>query len=420
MLMNKLLVLALALTISACGGSGDGGGDGSMPDGAMPDGAMPDGSTDSGGDAVVDAAPEPCSTDGEMRPVSCGSCGLAQEVCEGGVWVRGECMAEGECAPGAVEDEDLADCTSRSRICTAECGWSDWTPAGDAGECDVGATQSIVDACGMGTVQEQQCSDACVWEDLGECASSCGVLRTTPLHAEEICIPQGDFIRGDDTTLWASPPATVFVSTFALGRFAVTNERYLACRTAGGCSGDLNTLAEEALLDPARADHPVVGVTWFQSADFCSWDGDRRLLTGAEFEKAARGPSPRANPFPWDGTDYRCDLLPATGCPGVDGGAIPSVEDVDAYGGAASYYGVEGLFGGVPEWVSDWFSETYYSDPGSRRDPAGPMAGTERVYRGMSRREAFLMTRTISNRFRLRPDVPRGGFRCARSVEAAP
>jgi formylglycine-generating enzyme required for sulfatase activity len=117
-------------------------------------------------------------------------------------------------------------------------------------------------------------------------------------------------------------------------------------------------------------DYPVVEVTWFGARAYCLWAG-RRLPTEAEWEKAARGTDGRI--YPWGG-DIDCEKAHYANC---NGGISP----VDSHPAGASPYGVLGLSGNVWEWISDWYSDSYYSELPSH-NPSGPDDGLSRVLRG--------------------------------------
>jgi formylglycine-generating enzyme required for sulfatase activity len=56
---------------------------------------------------------------------------------------------------------------------------------------------------------------------------------------------------------------------------------------------------------------------------------------------------------------------------------------VGAYLSGASPYGVLDMSGNVGEWVRDWYSSSYYSEP-LNLNPLGPLNGTKKVVRGGS------------------------------------
>ncbi len=400
------LVSTLALS-AACGGDDDG------PASADDAGVAPDlatvldaGDVTDGG--MPDLGPEPCSSEGETRLSDCGSCGMQQQTCSGGTWEpTSECLGEGECAPGALDQENTDMCGERQRLCSATCTWNDWSLTEAEGECVAGTSRETDEGCGPDQTKQQFCTDGCAWEDMTACESSCGPLRTAPMDSEEVCVPAGPFIRGDDRETNA-PSATVMMSAYVIDRYPVTFRRYRACRAASGCRGDLySPEAEAEANDDAFLDYPVRDVSYAQAIEFCAWDGGRHLTTEAEWEKAVRGPAPRDNGWTY-GDTYECSRWPD----GSECGARNPRAPIGSYAAVSGYYIEDSIIPESNQWMSDWYASAYFSHPSSLSDPTGAPAGTQRVFKGSMGGER--LTR-ISQRAPAYPEY-RGAFRCARSA----
>jgi len=116
---------------------------------------------------------------------------------------------------------------------------------------------------------------------------------------------------------------------------------------------------------------PVVGVSWFEAAAYCSWAGGR-LPTEAEWERAARGPE--GTQYPW-GNEPPLDASRAN-----YGNAIGHPSPVGLFPNGSTPEGLCDMLGNVFEWCGDWFGPY---ETGSQENPAGPKQGeANKVLRG--------------------------------------
>lgn len=231
-----------------------------------------------------------------------------------------------------------------------------------------------------------------------------------PLTMEWTTVPAGEFTMGSDIGIPGESPAhTVYLDTFEIGTYEITNKQYNQCVKAGICA--LPRLPSHD--SPEHLDNPVVGVTWEDSNTFCTWTDSRgRLPTEAEWEKAARGTDQRT--FPWgeklDCThaNYRNSEL-GLGCVG-------DTAAVSKYADGVSPYGVYNMAGNAAEWVWDWYDEKYYQTA-PHDNPMGLGNGLFKVVRGGSFNDMSISLRTTNRRELPPKSTDEGvGFRCARDV----
>ncbi len=208
-----------------------------------------------------------------------------------------------------------------------------------------------------------------------------GVLPTgRSVAADAVVIPGGEFVLGVDPAdePWSldneRPANPVFVPTFRLGRFPVTNGQWREFIDDGGYhqprwwsdrgwahrvdtglqrpafwSAD-GTRHRFGVVEEIPADEPVQHVCYFEARAFAAWAGGR-LPTEQEWEKAcAWDPAAqRRRRWPWG------DEPPTAKRANLDGTALRPAR-VGAYPAGASAYGVEQLIGDVWEWTSSPFT----------------------------------------------------------------
>ncbi len=107
-------------------------------------------------------------------------------------------------------------------------------------------------------------------------------------------VPQGDRDGGRDEY----PRHEVFLDTFLIDQFEVTNARYIEFvkstghRVPQNPTNPTRNLWQGDSITESVADRPVINVDWFDADAYCKWAG-KRLPTEAEWEKAAKGTSDR-------------------------------------------------------------------------------------------------------------------------------
>ena len=239
-----------------------------------------------------------------------------------------------------------------------------------------------------------------------------------------IYIPAGEFEMGSEDYFTEEPIHTVYLDAFWADQTEVTNTMFKKFVDQTGYETDVekygvsytyngSSWAETKNADWSRpegpgsdlngkANHPVIHITWNDARAYCQWAGVR-LLTEAEWEKAARGTDGRK--YPWGNGSPTSERL------NFDLNVKDTVR-VGNYASGRSPYGLYDMAGNVWEWVADWYSPDYYQSSPSK-NPTGPGFGDERVFRGGSWDDNAENV-TAATRAGFEPDSTSSsiGFRC--------
>jgi len=222
-----------------------------------------------------------------------------------------------------------------------------------------------------------------------------------------VLIPGGTFMMGSNNGQGiAAPRHPVSLDAFYMDIHEVSNREYEKFCMAAGHKFPEFWGMEIYKSGPDYPDHPVVGVSNFDARQYAEWAG-KRLPTEAEWEYAARGGlDDIAYPYGEiaDHLSSRYNDPEAESGP-VKRGSYPPND-----------YGLHDMSGNAWEWVSDWFSETYYSGS-PELNPGGPSTGSFRVFRGGGWHSGAGCT-TVHHRNALPPhwvDLA-GGFRCVKDI----
>ena len=191
-----------------------------------------------------------------------------------------------------------------------------------------------------------------------------------------IYIPGGKFLMGSNVAEGEkptneSPQHPVEVGPYFIDRYEVTNrafERFIAAKgyekpelwseEGRKWLGDLKEAGPDyerkmpkgweerkAALGDEFPAHPVTGVSWFEAEAFANFVG-KRLPTGAEWERAARGT---------DGRKYPWGEVAEAGIPEIDPDAKGPTRPVGSNPGDVSPEGVFDMGGSVVELTSSWY-----------------------------------------------------------------
>ena len=255
--------------------------------------------------------------------------------------------------------------------------------------------------------------------------------------AEEMLNECRQFRTGclEDWFLASAPEHVVSLDPFYIDPYETTTGEYLGFLSflgthQGVCFGNdcldpnfsrINIAESGEYTSTVQATvFPVLGVTWFGAAAYCQWRGVR-LPTEAEWEMAASwDPETETKTrYPWgdvfDGDvvsfcDTRCQADQANTA--FDDGWIIEAP-AGSFEDGRSPIGAYDMAGNLWEWVSDWYSPTYFAES-PRENPRGPTEGQSRVVKGGSWFDTGNFT-SAQIRFPIRPEGGSItiGFRCA-------
>jgi iron(II)-dependent oxidoreductase len=186
-----------------------------------------------------------------------------------------------------------------------------------------------------------------------------------------VLILGGEFMMGKEGEDDFSPAHSVYVDSFYMDKYEVTNARYIDFCAATERKMPGFWEVEEFHSGPEFLDFPVIGVSWSDARAYAEWCG-KRLPTEAEWEYAARGGLVGLK-YAW-GDEIDSSKANYT----IDGKTI-GPKPVGSY--PPNQFGLYDMTGNVNEWVLDTYGRDYY---GASPDdnPQGPEGGRLRVIRG--------------------------------------
>ena len=218
---------------------------------------------------------------------------------------------------------------------------------------------------------------------------------------EMVQVPKGPFLYGRERV------REVIDHDYWIDQYPVTNEKYRAFILAGGYRNQrywskegwklrakTKVIAPEYWNDTEwnKADHPVVGVSYYEAEAYATWAG-KRLPTEQEWEKAARGEDGRKYPWGDEFDKERCNSKATD---------LYCTTPVTRYPDGVSPYGCYDMAGNVWEWCAEWYGE----DKGSRALRGGSWSRDPEDVRVSARDRFGIYFRGDAIGFRLAQDIP--------------
>jgi formylglycine-generating enzyme required for sulfatase activity len=235
-----------------------------------------------------------------------------------------------------------------------------------------------------------------------EQVSPFGELTYTKIPADMVKVPKGPFLYGGKRV------REVIDHDYWIDKYPVTNEKYRAFILADGygnqaywSSDGWKWKTKNNITVPEywnntewnKADHPVVGVSYFEAEAYAKWAG-KRLPTDREWEKAARGEDGRE--YPWG------DEFDKKKCNSAEAG-FGHTMPVTQYSKGGSSYGCYDMAGNVWEWCADRYDEARKD---SRVRRGGSWYSNSESLRVSARGLGYVDSRSYDLGFRLVQDIP--------------
>ncbi|MBL6928597.1 MAG: formylglycine-generating enzyme family protein [Rhodospirillales bacterium] len=174
---------------------------------------------------------------------------------------------------------------------------------------------------------------------------------------EMIVVPAGSFTMGADSRYKYERPAhkVTIPKPFAIGRFEITFDQWLACVDEGGCAKDPDDHKW------GKGIHPIMNISWAEANGYTEWLSKKtghtyRLPSEAEWEYAARGGTTTA--YSWGDAPGK-DRANCRNC----GDEIPHrTFPVGSF--EPNPFGLYDVHGNVWEWTADCWNATHKDAPG--------------------------------------------------------
>lgn len=183
-------------------------------------------------------------------------------------------------------------------------------------------------------------------------ADSAWELALNPLdQAQLVRVPGGQYaiFSPGEKKVARVTLSSVYLADYDIYQHEVTSGQYQLCVDAGICTPPDPPSYPSG--EVSSSFYPVVGVTWFQSMQYCTWAGGK-LPTNEQWDAAARNADLS---FPWGSKldDTRanfCDQSCQGGTLKFDDG-YAFLSPVGVFPGGASAFGVLDMLGNAAEWT---------------------------------------------------------------------